>query len=189
VSVRRLLAALLLVTALGSCTTGGANLPTGADPERADARRERQRRDVRAAARTMLGDAERRLPGRTTHSSGGWRGCDSVGIEQYKNFRYLAQAGVDVGAGAAGPPLSALHAVLEDAGFTAAEVSPGLGGGDSTSLAGRHRELTAVFSGIGGTSVGPVIGLDVYGPCVDVPEGDRDAWLRREETTPDLLAR
>ena len=96
---------------------------------------------------------------------------------------------MDVGAGAAGPPLAALRAVLEDAGFTAAEVSPGPGDGGSTSLAGTHGELTAVFSGIGGTSVGSVIGLDVYGPCVDVPEGDRDAWLRREEPTPDLLAR
>ena len=55
VSVRRLLAALLLVTALGSCTTtGGEDHPPGADPERAEARLERQRRDVRAAARTVL---------------------------------------------------------------------------------------------------------------------------------------
>jgi hypothetical protein len=189
VSVRRLLAALLLVTALGSCTTTSEDRPTGADPERAETRLERQRRDVRAAARTMLQDAERRLPGRTTHSSGGWRGCESAGIEQYKNFRYLTQARVDVAAGAAGPPLAALRAVLEDAGFTVAAVSPGPIDGDSTSLAGTRRELTAVFSGIGGTSVGSVIGLDVYGPCVDVPEGDRDAWLRRGEPTPDLLTR
>jgi hypothetical protein len=131
----------------------------------------------------MLHEAERRLGGRTALSTGAWRGCESGGIEEYRNFRYLGQARVDV-AGSVPPALATLRAVLEDAGFTAAEVRPGPGAG-RTSLAGTHGDLTAVFSHAGGSFVG----LDVYGPCVDVPERDRGAWLRRPEPTPDLLRR
>ena len=86
-----------------------------------------------------------------------------------------------------------LRAVLDDAGYTAGEVGPGPGGGASTRLVGTDGDLTAVFSSTvgssGGAKIGPVIGLDVYGPCTDVPEDERDAWLRRDEPTPDLLRR
>jgi hypothetical protein len=186
VRLRRLLLVLLL-TGLGACAgTDGDDARDSASPgaEPAQTRLERQRSDVRAAARTLLHDAERRLGGRTALSAGAWRGCESAGIEEYKNFRYLGQARVDVPAGAVDPALTPLRGVLEDAGFTAGEVRRGPGGG-RTSLAGTRRDLTAVFSRTGGSAVG----LDVYGPCVDVPEEDRDAWLRRDEPTPDLLRR
>jgi hypothetical protein len=186
VRLRRLLIALLL-TGLGACAAPDGDDPAGGvsrTPEPAAARLERQRSDVRAAARTLLHDAERRLGGRTALSTGAWRGCESAGIEEYRNFRYLGQARVDVTAGAVDPALTPLRGVLEGAGFTAGEVRRGPGGG-RTSLAGTRGDLTAVFSRAGGS----VVGLDVYGPCVDVPEEDRDAWLRRDEPTPDLLRR
>ena len=190
-SPRRLLVVLLL-TGLGACATpGGVDDPAGrasAHAEPAATRLERQRSEVRAAARTMLRQAERRLRGRTALSTGAWRGCESAGIEEYRNFRYLGQARVDVRAGPVGtadPTFTTLRAVLEDAGFTAGEVRPDPGGGSSRSLVGTRRGLTAVFTHAGGASVG----LDVYGACVDVPARDRDAWLRREEPTPDLLRR
>jgi hypothetical protein len=187
VRLRRLLVAVVL-TGLGACAgTDGDDPADGVSggPEPAAARLERQRSEVRVAARTMLRQAERRLGGRTALSTGAWRGCESAGIEEYRNFRYLGQARVDVAAGAVDPALTALREVLDGAGFTAGEVRRGPGGGGSRSLAGTRRDLTAVFSHAGGTSVG----LDVYGPCVDVPEQDRDAWLRRDEPTPDLLRR
>jgi hypothetical protein len=190
VSLRRLLVVLLL-TGLGACAAPDGDDPaeggTG-NPEPAAARLERQRSEVRAAARTLLRQAERRLGGRTALSTGAWRGCESGGIEEYRNFRYLAQARVDVAAGAVDPALTALRGLrglLEDAGFSAGEVRPAPSGGGRRSLAGTRRDLTVVFSHAGGTSVG----LDVYGPCVDVPERDRDAWLRRDEPTPDLVRR
>ena len=188
VSLRRLLVVLLL-TGLGACAGTDGHDPSvraPGDPEPAAARLEPQRGEVRAAARTMLRQAERRLSGRTTLSTGAWRGCESAGIEEYKNFRYLGQARVDVAAGAVDPALTSLRAVLEGAGFTVGEVSPGPGGGSSSRrLAGTRRDLTAVFSHPSGTT----IGLEVYGPCLDVPAQDRGAWLRRDEPTPDLLRR
>ena len=176
-----------LVTGMASCATTGDDDPTG--PDRAAALLDRQRSDVRVAARAMLQGAERRLGGTATHGTGAWRGCESAAVEEYRNFRYLAQGRVDVVPGAPEQSLAALRAVLEDAGFTAGEVGPGPGGGPSTRLVGTDGDLTAVFSSTGGPRIGPVIGLDVYGPCVDVPEDERDAWLRRDEPTPDLLRR
>lgn len=180
-----------LVTGTASCATTGDDEPTG--PARAATLLDRQRTDVRAAARTMLQGAERRLGGTAAHGTGGWRGCESAAVEEYRNFRYLAQGRVDVGPGAPEQSLTALRAVLEDAGFTADDVGPGPGGGRSLRLVGTSGDLTAVFSSTGrrssGTSVRPVVGLDVYGPCVDVPEDERDDWLRRAEPSPDLLLR
>ena len=180
-----------LVTGAASCATTGDDEPTR--PDHAATLLERQRTDVRAAARAMLQGAERRLGGTATHGTGAWRGCESAAVEEYRNFRYLAQGRVDVGPGAPKRSRAALRAVLEDAGFSAGEVGPGPGGRRSTRLVGTDGDLTAVFSSAGGSSggtrVGPVVGLDVYGPCIDVPEAERDAWLRRDEPTPDLLRR
>ena len=180
-----------LVTGTASCATTGNDEPTGAD--QAVTLLDRQRTDVRAAARVMLQGAERRLGGTAAHGAGGWRGCESAAVEEYRNFRYLAQGRVDLGRGAPEHSLTALRAVLEDEGFTAGEVGPGPGGGRSTRLVGTSGDLTAVFSSAGGrssgTTVGSVVGLDVYGPCVDVPEDGRDDWLRRDEPSPDLLRR
>jgi hypothetical protein len=180
------LAALVLLAGLGACARSEDRGPSDAgEPDGAATRLERQRDEVRAAARTLLRGAEQRLAGTTTQSAGGWRGCESAGIEEYRNFRYLAQARVDAAPGAAVPPLTALRTVLQDAGFTPGEVGPGPGGGGSASLAGTHGDVTAVFSTAGGRSVG----LDAYGPCIDVPEDERDDWLRRDEPTPGLLQR
>ena len=129
-SLRRLLVVLLL-TGLGACAGTDGHDPSvraPGDPEPAAARLERQRGEVRAAARTMLRQAERRLSGRTTLSTGAWRGCESAAVEEYRNFRYLAQGRVDVVPGAPEQSLAALRAVLEDAGWAVDEVrrSPGL---------------------------------------------------------------
>ena len=175
-----------LMTGMASCATTGDDEPTG--PDRAATLLDRQRTDVRAAARAMLQGAERRLGGTATHGSGAWRGCESA-VEEYRIVRYLAQGRVDVGPGAPERSLAAMRAVLVTAGFTAGEVGPGPGGGRSTRLVGTDGDLTAVFSSTGGPRIGAVIGLDVYGPCIDVPEDERDAWLRRDEPTPDLLRR
>ena len=172
-----------LVSGIASCATTADDEPTV--PDRAAALLDRQRTDVRAAARAMLQGAERRLGGTAAQGAGAWRGCESAAVEEYRNFRYLAQGRVDVGPGAPEQSLRPLRAVLEDGGFTAGEVGPGPGGGRSTRLVGTDGDLTAAFSSTGG----PVIGLDVYGPCVDVPEDERDDWLRRGEPTPDLLRR
>ena len=177
----------LLTGPVGCATTQRGDPLDGADLDRAATLLERQRSDVRAAARAMLRGAERRLVGSTAHSTGAWRGCESAGAEQYRNFRYLAQAGVDVPPGAPGAKAAALRRVLEDAGFTAADAGPAghrSAGHRSAGLTGTRGDLTAVLA-----ARGAVVGLDVYGPCIDVPEDERDAWLRRDEPTPDLLRR
>ena len=180
-----------LVSGIASCATTADDEPTG--PARGATRLERQRTDVRAAARAMLQGAERRLGGTAAQGTGAWRGCESAAVDEYRNFRYLAQGRVDVGPGAPELSLRPLRAVLEDAGFAAGAVGAGPGGGRSMRLFGTDGDLTAVFSSTGGrssgTTVGRVVGLDVYGPCVDVPVEERDDWLHRREPTPDLLRR
>jgi hypothetical protein len=182
--MRRLHAwAVVVVTVLALTGCGEGDAEDHVDGDRATARLEQQRTDVRAAARDLLHDAARRLGGSTGTSTGAWRGCESAGIEEYRNFRYLAQARVDAGDDTPAPYLRRLSATLEDAGFEIGGTGVEPGAGPGGRLVGTRGDLTAVFSESGGAFVG----LDVYGPCVDVPQGERSAWLRREEPTPDLL--
>ena len=179
----RALATAAVLGALAGCALAGcgpAGEEDGVDATEANAALEQQRTDVRAVARVLLAGSEEALPGRTTAAAGGWRGCESASEDAYRSFRYLAQFRVDAGPGAASPYLPRLAAGLEGAGLTPGHVRPGPGA--RTTLAGDGHGLTAAFSHTGGAFVG----LDVYGPCVEVAEQDRDRWLRRREPSPDL---
>ena len=152
------------------------------DGDQARAALERQRTDVRAAAKELLLAAEEELPGTTGASSGSWRGCESGGLEEYRNFRYLAQARVDLAGGDARRALDQLDAVLTAAGFEVTGVTPGPGA--RSSLQAARGEVRASFAD---TGAGPFVGLTVTGPCIDVPEDQREEWLRRDEPDPRLL--
>ena len=171
-----------LVVALTLTACGPAGGDDDVDGDQARAALEQQRTDVRAAARELLLAAEARLPGRTGASTGSWRGCESGGLEEFRNFRYLAQARVDLADGDTARALELLDAVLTEAGFEVGGVTPGPGA--RRSLHAERGEVRAAFADTGG---GPFVGLTVTGPCVDVPEDEREDWLRRDEPTPRLL--
>jgi hypothetical protein len=180
--IRTLLTTLLpvgvLLAGLGSC-----GFPSGEDQVDADDASkalEQQRTDVRQVAHELVLAAERGLDGRTRNSSSGFRGCESAFNEQFRNFQYLAQARIDTGHGSGGANLAKLRTVLEDAGFTVEDLREEPNG--FTTLAADKGELTASFVHTGG----PFVGLDVTGPCVDVPEDQRENWLRKEEPDPEI---
>lgn len=176
----------VLIGALLSAVVGCS--PSDGDEDDVDTgdatvRLEQQREDVRAAARSLLVAAEAALPGATTTSSASYRGCESAFNEEFKNFRYIAQARVDVdpGSDVAAPYVESLQPVLEEAGFTVDDLEE-LPNGFVT-LAGAKGELGATFTH---TGAGAFVGLTVSGPCIDVPEDERDDWLLKDEPTPDI---
>lgn len=180
--MRRRWAALALALAgVGGCGTTDGGDHVG--PDRARARLEQQREEVRVAAHELLLVAERALPGATANSVGGYEGCESAFNDEFRNFRYLAQARVDVdpASSAAAPFLADLRPALEGAGFSVGEVTHEPNG--FVSLGATRGEVSAVFVH---TGAGRFVGLDVAGDCVDVPEDDREYWLRRHEPTPEV---
>lgn len=167
----RTLLTLVLLAGLGACG------PSGEDPVDADDANqalEQQRTDVRAAARTLLAGAEEELSGTIRASSGSYRGCESTFPDQFRTFQYLAQARIDTGPGSGVSTLAKLGPVLEDAGFTVGDLRGEPNG--FTTLAAEKGDLSASFVHTGGA----FIGLDVSGPCVEVPEDQREAWLRKD---------
>lgn len=175
--IRTLVTVLLLA---GPCACGDRRGEDEMAAHDASASLERQRTDVRRAARGLTLAAEQALSGTTHTSTGGFRGCESAFPEQFRDFQYLVRARVDAGPGSAASYLERLQPVLEDAGFAvegAREEPNGF-----TTLVGAREDLSASFVHSGGSFVG----LDVSGPCVEVPEGQREAWLRRAEPTREI---
>jgi hypothetical protein len=175
-TMTRLLVALALLAGLGACGVAGGEDQVDSD---AGKRLQQQRTEVRDATRALLDAAEQTLSGTTRTSTGGFRGCESAFPEEFRNFQYLAQARIDADGPAAGTSyLQRLRPVLEDAGFTVEDLREEPNG--FTTLVAGKGDLSASFVHTGG----PFVGLDVSGPCVDVPEDERDQWLRKDEPSP-----
>ncbi|MCW2853760.1 MAG: hypothetical protein JWM84_3424 [Nocardioides sp.] len=184
----RLLAGWILVAVVVSgCGTGGERVDDGPDSSQrgpgADGASalERQREDVRAAAADLVTGAIGVLGGRSSHTGGGFDGCESTGVDEFRSFRYRASGRVDVGPEATRPYLDALGPVLTAAGFgePVARERPG-----GRSLQSERDGISASFSELPGN--GNYVLVNLQGPCVEVPEGDRDEWLRRQDPTPYL---
>ena len=177
-TVIRILLAGVVIAGLVAC--GSPEGEDDVDASEATQALERQRAEVREAAKALLVGAEKNLPGTTSNSTGGYRGCESAFNEQFRNFQYLAQARVDAPPGPGSAYLEKLRPVLEEAGFTVEDVREEPNG--FTTLAGARGDVSASFVHTGG----PFVGLDVSGQCVEVPEDQRDAWLRKEESSPEI---
>jgi hypothetical protein len=177
-TVIRTVLAMVLLVGLAAC-----GLPGGADQVDADDARkalEQQRIDVRGAARELVIAAEGELSATTRNITSGFRGCESAFSEQFRNFQYLAQARIDTGPGAASALLGRLRRVLVEAGFTVEDLRGEPNG--LTTLAAAKGTLSASFVHTGG----PFVGLDVSGPCLEVPEDQRETWLRTQEPHPEI---
>ena len=120
---------------------------------------------------------------RSHSSTGAWRGCESGGLEEFKNFQLPRRRPDRRRAGAAARPTSTGCApVFEEAGFGALE--PGRAAGRCSTLRAERDDVTASFSEL--PDQGDYVLLTVGGPCIDVPEDERDDWLPRDEPTPDI---
>ncbi|WP_193609267.1 hypothetical protein [Nocardioides lijunqiniae] len=184
----RVLAGWLLVAAvLTGCGAGGDGVEDGGADRGVDggadggAALERQREDVRSAAAQLVTGAIGVLGGRSSHTGGGFDGCESAGPDEFRTFRYRASGRVDVGPGAVRPYLDALAPVLTSAGFDEPVARERPGG---RSLQAERDGVSASFSELPGA--GDYVLVNLQGPCVEVPEDERDAWLRRQDPTPYL---
>lgn len=175
-------AALLAVLLLGmvGCGTDDEGEDDVEDADAA-AQLEQQRTDVRAATSDLQKGAADALGGSVTSSTGQWRGCESGGLEEFKSFRYLAGARIDVTGSTAHPYLDLLGDAFERAGFSAPEAGERPGGRTLRATSG---DVSASFSEL--PEQGDYVLLSVAGPCIDVPEDDRDDWLTKKEPTPDI---
>jgi predicted small lipoprotein YifL len=169
---------LVLLMGLGACGDQGGD--DEVDANDASQTLERQRTEVRATARELVLAAEKSLQATTHNSSSGFRGCESAFAEEFRNFQYLAQARIDTAPGSGSSHLEKLRPVLEDAGFTVEDLREEPNG--FTTLAGAKGDLSASFVHTGG----PFVGLDVSGPCIDVPDDQRETWLRKDEPSPEI---
>ena len=142
---------------------------------------EAQREEVRAAAADLVTATVAALGGSPSHTTGHFQGCASTFNDEFRTFQYRAGARVDAGPGAARPYLDALVTVLTDAGFGRPEAGERPGGATLTATRG---ELTAGFSELPGH--GDHVLLTVEGPCVEVPEDERDDWLAHDDPSPYL---
>jgi hypothetical protein len=171
----------LVAAVLSGCGAGGDGVDDPESGPTADAVLEQQREDVRAAAAELVTGAIGALGGRSSHTGGGFDGCESAGVDEFGSFRYRASGRVDVGPGAVRPYLDALGPVLTAAGF-AEPVRRERPGGQT--LQAERDGVSAAFSELPGN--GDYVLVNLQGPCVEVPEGDRDTWLRRQDPTPYL---
>lgn len=185
--MRRLAGLVLVAALLSGCGTGDQDVDGdmdgdgGVDGDQAAAVLEKQREDVRQAGADLVTGATAALSGRASHTTGGFDGCESTSHDEFRTYRYRASGRVDVGPDAARPYLDALGSVLTDAGF--GEPVSGERPGGRT-LSAERGDVSAVFSELPGQ--GDYVLVNLQGPCVEVPEGDRDTWLRRQDPTPYL---
>jgi hypothetical protein len=181
----RLVFVAVLLSGLVSCGSGSADGSgddgdVTSDATAAGRELEQQRTDVRDAATTLLRGAERALAGSVATGTGSWRGCESTFNDQHKNFQYLAQGRVHATSGR--PYLDSLRSMLEDAGFAVGDEGDRPGG---RTLSASKGQLSATFSEM--PDQGDFVLLTVAGPCVDVPEDQRDDWERKADPSPTLL--
>ncbi len=168
-----LAAAALLLSGCG--VLSGGDDDAAAD---AEAALEAQRADVRDAAAEVGRALTDRVRGEVVDSRGDWEGCESAFMDEFRNFRYRATVRVS---GGAGEPVRTLEDLLTDAGFDTDRVEPD---GIAASTAGLELTLLTVpAGGASGDWLVEVAGAE----CVDVPEGERDDWLSRDEPSPSVL--
>lgn len=151
-------AVLAVVALLASAGCGAGEQERAADAER---ELEAQRTAVRDAAAGLGRAVLARVDGWVVDSGGTYRGCGSAFMDEYATFRYVATVRITGGAGRDLGGLAREH--VEDG----VEVS-------LRPVAGEGRSGDWLVSAAGSE-------------CVDVPEGQRDRWLGREDPVTDEL--
>ncbi|MFC6288305.1 hypothetical protein ACFP3Q_16740 [Nocardioides sp. GCM10027113] len=152
--------AVLAVTAT-ACGGGGDRVDhTGA------AVLERQRAEVRATAVALATDLSGATGGEVQSATGDWDGCEPAFADRFAGVRYAATVRLSL-AGWEVPPRQRAEVLAELLG------DPAEGAGDTGALVRTAPDGHEAL-------------VEVTAPCVEVPAGERDAWLVREEPTPDL---
>lgn len=177
--MRSLLAALAVLALAVPALTGCGSSDGGADVDSdASASLERQRTDVRALTRDLVTGAERAVAASVRTADARWEGCRSAFNEIYASYRYTAQVRLDA---VARDLLASLGPVATDAGLAPSAA------GEPDRLRATRDGLEVSFWALPAGSQGALL-LTVQGPCVDIPEDERDTWRDRREQQPDPLA-
>lgn len=171
------LAVAVLAVAAGCGTDEGGDDVDDAGTAGAAQQLSAQRDDVRSLTRDVAPVLATALPGTPAFANGSWEGCDTADLEfRYRNFKYVVSGRIDAGAGSRRPYAAPLAAALEQQRFDVQTDPEGLTA-RRDGLEVRVREYP---------DQGFVL-FGVSGPCVDVPEDEREAWDRRQEPQPDVL--
>lgn len=168
---------MLAVLAAGCGTTGEERADVS--DSRSMTVLERQREEVRSVAADLVRRAVDALHGRPSLAAGRFLGCESASESAYATFRYTATARVDAGDDTPRPYLEVLRAALMEAGFDEPTTTRRPGG---TTLLATRAGLSASFAEL--PAAGDHVLLRVDGPCVEVPEQGRDAYLERTDPEP-----
>ncbi len=137
---------------------------------------ETQRADVDALTRTLAADAGAAVAATVREAHGRWEGCRSAFPETYASYRYVARVRLDAAPATCSPR-------------SPRSVGGAPGPGRAGPAARQPRRRSSTPSGrCPEDSQGDLL-LTVRGPCVDVPEGERDAWRARLGESTDPLAR
>ncbi len=171
-ALRAVLLALGVLLSLTACQTGD-----DVDPETARSSLEEQRTEVRDLVATLARGAAQRLDGRVGPTSGGYLGCSSVFPEGHRDYRYAARVRIDAGSAVSTPLLPAVETVLRTAGL---EATSGERPGGQT-LAATQGQVGVTFSEL--PAQGRYVLLDASGPCIEVPEEQREEWEGRVDET------
>ncbi len=165
-------AALLLVVA-GCEPEGGTDVSS-----ESSSRLEQQRTEVRALTRDLVTRTVATVDGSVRTADARWEGCRSAFNETYASYRYAAQVRLDA---LADDLRESLVAVVSETGLSPAQDT------EPDKLRATREDLDVSFWQLPAGSQGAVL-LTVQGPCVDVPDDERDAWRDRQEDEPDPLA-
>ncbi len=144
---------------------------------------EQQRDDVRALAVTLTDGARGAVAAEVLTSDGDWEGCTSAFPETYRDYRYRATVRLSASS-RDGDLLQPLRPVIDDAGLATS------GQDDPAKLrAGRDGIETSFWQlppATADAGQGDLL-LTVIGPCIEVPEDQRDAWRDKRESEPELF--
>ena len=183
--MRVLVAFVLLFGMLGCGATSntGDGDEDGGDMESAAAALNEQRAEVRRLTVTLAPELAAGLGDGQTKAHGAWRGCVTAELDgTYGSYQYAVQARLDVPSDQPRPYLETLEPVLKAEGFDV-----------TVTRSGKLGDLTAERDGLSVNAReyddqdGFVI-WGVSGPCIEVPQAERDEWMDKQEPSPDVLA-
>jgi hypothetical protein len=182
--MRLVVAFVLLFGMLGCGATSNKDSgdEDGGDMDGAAAALNEQRVAVRRLTNHIAPELAAALGDGRLKAHGGWRGCVTAELDgTYGSYQYAVQARLDVPSDQPRPYLGSLVPLLKGEGF---EVT--------VSHDGKAGDLTAERDGLSVNAReyddqdGFVI-WGVSGGCVEVPKDQRDDWMDKQESSPDVL--
>lgn len=166
------LVGLVLGLAVSGCSGSDPTTSAG-DDVNATSRLERQRLSVRDLARALRAEVEDTLGGSTLEATGGWDSCgESRPAGDPSGLRYLARVRLSASAPPGADLVSALEDLADGVGLSRLDrVEP-------EKVRARDGDVEVSLWSLPPGGTGDVL-VSVHGPCVELPEAERDDWAER----------